>query len=77
MPFTNQLTAVFELPLTVAVNCWVPKLETVGATGETLTVTFEADGVTVIDADPDFVVSATEVAVTVTKAGFGTVAGAV
>src|SRR5260370_22298548 len=34
-----QLTAVFEFPVTVAVNCWVPAEATVAPVGEMLTET--------------------------------------
>jgi hypothetical protein len=71
------LTAVFEVPLTTALNCRLPKRGTVGEVGETMTVIFEEVPVTVIEPEPDFVESACEVAVTVTSAGFGTAAGAV
>ena len=75
-PFTCQVTAALELPVTVAVNCWVRKSETDAVAGSTETCTAELD-TTVTVAEPDLVVSAWEVAVTVTFAGLGTVAGAV
>ena len=77
VPFTSHVTAVLEVPFTTALNCFVPKSGTVGAPGETMTVMFDEDAVTVIEAEPDFVISAFEVAVTLTNAGFGTTAGAV
>jgi hypothetical protein len=76
-PFTSQVTDELGMPFTAAVNCWVPKLATFAALGDTLTVPAAVAAVTVTLADPDFVASACEIAVTVTVAGFGTVAGAV
>jgi hypothetical protein len=73
-PFTSQVTAVLAAPFIVAVNCCVPKFATVAAPGDTLTILMLA--VTVTVADPDFVESACEAAITVTAAGVGTVAGA-
>jgi hypothetical protein len=70
-PFTSQLTAVFETPVTVAANCWGWNNCTVVVTGET-----EMLSVTATEELADFVVSAALVAVTVTDAGLGTVAGA-
>jgi len=75
-PFTSQVTDELAAPFTIAVNCWVPKLATLAALGDTLTVPAAVAAVTVTLADPDFA-SASEVAVTLTVAGFGTVAGAV
>jgi len=76
MPSTCQMTAVLGAPFTDAVNCCVPKFVTVAALGATLTEV-DIQDVTVTVAGDDFVESACEVAVTVTCAGFGTVAGAV
>src|SRR4029077_18021137 len=76
MPSTCQVTAVLGAPFTNAVNCCVPKFATVAALGTTLTEVDIPD-VTITVAGEDFVESACEVAVTVTCAGFGTVAGAV
>ena len=74
-PFTLHLTPRFcESFCTVAVNCWViekPKLVEVGATDTLI------GAVTVMVAALLFVPSVTEVAVSVTAAGFGIVAGAV
>jgi hypothetical protein len=70
------VTAVFDDPVTLAVNCCVPKLATLAAPGDTTTATDDG-GVTVTAAVADFVVSAWEMAVTVTCAGVGTLAGAV
>jgi hypothetical protein len=39
IPFTDQLTAVFELPVTVAVNCCESPPWTLALLGETLTLT--------------------------------------
>ena len=62
---------VFE---TVAVNCFCRPTFTVAEVGEMLTATGKA---TVTMADADFDGSARDVAVTVTRAGVGRVAGAV
>lgn len=52
MPPTDHVTAVFELPLTVAVICcWVPR-KIVAVAGETLTVTVEVDGGAPLDGEP-------------------------
>src|SRR5579864_8710335 len=77
MPFTCQVTALFEEPLTLALNCCVPKSATVATLGDTVTVTDPDAAVTVTVAVADFALLASEVAVTVTCAGFGTNAGAV
>ena len=62
------------MPVTAAVNCcWAP-VTTCADVGETVTAT---GGMTVTVAVADLVLSATEVAVTVTCGGFGTVLGAV
>src|SRR5215469_4424645 len=68
VPFTCQVTAVFELPVTVAENCCVPKAGTFGAVGETTTVMLEGPGVSlmVTVAEPDFVGSFCETAMIVT-----------
>jgi len=62
-PLADQVTAVFELPLTVAVNCWVPLAESDAVLGVTETETTGALTVTVAEAD--LVVSVTLVALTV------------
>lgn len=59
---------------TVAVNCVVPPAATDALVGEIATDTGKA---MVTTADAAFVVSAFEVAVTVTVAGLGTAVGAV
>jgi len=70
-----QLTPLLPASfVTVAVNCWVPVTGTLAVAGETETA---MGGVMVIVAAADFVVSATETAVTVTCAGVGTADGAV
>jgi len=74
-PFTCQVTAVLEVFVTVAVNCCVAPVCTVGVSGPIVT-TIGGGGVTVTVAVSDFVLSATEVAFTVTVP-LGTVAGAV
>jgi len=73
-PLRLQVTAVFVVPVTVAVNCWVFPVTTCAVVGEMLTAT---GGRTVTVADAALVLSATEVAVTITCAGLGTVRGAV
>lgn len=62
------------VPVTVAVNAWVCVTITVADVGEIVTPTA---CVIVTVADADFVVSAADVAVTVTIGLAGTVAGAV
>ena len=74
VPETLQFTAVFVVPVTVAVNLWRPPVATFAEAGETETATGSTT-VTVVEAD--LLVSATEVAVTVTVGGIGTEAGAV
>ena len=74
MPLTLHATAVFEVPLTVAVNCCVFPASTWAFVGATVTFT---PGSNVTVADADFVPSAFEVAVTVTCGALGTAAGAV
>ena len=70
-----QLTPLLPASfVTVAVNCCVPVTGTLAVAGETETA---MGGVMVIVAAADFVVSATETAVTVTCAGVGTADGAV
>jgi hypothetical protein len=69
-----QVTLVFDVLLTVAVNSWVVPITTWAVDGETDT---EIGRIIVTDAVPDFVGSATEVAVINTSAGVGAVAGAV
>jgi hypothetical protein len=64
-------------PFMDAVNCCVPKSGTLAAAGVTLTEAEATAAVVVTVADPDFVLSACDVAVTVTCGGLGTVAGAV
>jgi hypothetical protein len=70
------VTAVLGDPFTDAVNCCVPKSGTVAALGDTITEPVALAVVIVTGADADFVLSACDVAVTVTCAGFGTVVGA-
>ncbi len=59
----DQVTAVLLLPLTLAVNCWVPPLNIEAEIGEMVTATTGALTVTVAKAD--FVGSAALVAFTV------------
>ena len=65
-----------SLYVPVAVNCWVSPAEKEGFAGVTAT-DFSAGTVTAIVAAPDFVASITEVEVSVTLAGLGTLEGAV
>ena len=44
-PFTSHVTEVFELPETVAENCWVAAVWTVAAVGATDTDTATVGGV--------------------------------
>jgi hypothetical protein len=61
LPDTLHETAVFDVPLTVAVNCWCPAGSNCAVVGETVTET----GATIVtEAVANFVGSATEVAVT-------------
>src|SRR6185369_9567385 len=61
-PVAVQVTAVFELPVTVAVNCWVPPGDSVALVGEMVTLT---PGWIVTCAVALLVVSAADVAFTV------------
>jgi len=74
LPARLHDTAVFVVPVTVAVNCICVPAVTRAVTGETLTAT---GGATVTTAEPDMAGSATEVAITVTCGEVGTLAGAV
>ncbi len=73
-PDTDQVTAVLLVFSTVAENDWVALTCKVAVEGATAT---EIAGSTVTLAEADLLMSACEVAVTVTVAGEGTVAGAV
>ena len=64
-PVADQVTAVLVVPVTVAVNCWVPPVCSDAEIGLTLTTMGGGGAVTVTVADADFVVSATLVALTV------------
>jgi hypothetical protein len=59
----DQFTAVLLLPLTLAVNCWVPPVSIEAEVGEMVTATTGA--VTVTVAEADLVESAALVAFTV------------
>ena len=76
-PETLKVTAVFVVPVTVAVNCSVPLGAALPDPGLRVTATGTAGAVTVTVDVADFVGSATLVARTVTVAGDGAVAGAV
>ena len=75
-PESVHVTAVLVVPVTVAVNCCCPLVITTADVGEMVTLIADADWMTTV-ADADLVGSATDVAVTVTIADVGTVAGAV
>ena len=60
----DQVTAVFVLPVTVAVNCCVPPVCNEADVGLRLTTTDGGGAMTVTVADADFVLSATLVALT-------------
>jgi hypothetical protein len=74
-PFTDQVTLVLADPVTVGVKGWVAETCTEALVGETDTDT--AAGVIVTVAEALLVESAALVAVMVTVAGEGTLAGAV
>jgi hypothetical protein len=63
-PLADQVTELFVLPVTVAVNCCVVPVCSDAEVGLMLTVTGGGGAVTVTVADADFVLSATLVAVT-------------
>jgi len=73
-PETLHDTAVFVVPVTVAVNFWLLPTITWALAGATVTAT---GGAIVTEALAVFVASAADVAVTVTTAGLGTAEGAV
>jgi len=74
IPFTVQLTPAFDVPLTVAVNCWVCETTTEALVGDSVT---ETPFIMVTEVEADFVESAALIALTVTVAGEGAVAGLV
>ena len=77
VPVTVQVTPLFAESLpTVAVKACVPFTVTLAVVSDNVTVMGAVVVVTVIVAEADFVVSATDVAFNVTVAGFGTAAGA-
>ena len=63
-PLDDQVTDVFVLPVTVAVNCCVPPVCSEADVGLMLTATGGGGAVTLTAAEADFAVSATLVAVT-------------
>ena len=73
-PARLQETLVLEVPVTVAVNCWLLPITTWTESGAMLT---ETVSLMVTVAWPDLVLSATEVAVIVTWFGEGATLGAV
>jgi hypothetical protein len=75
-PVIVQVTAVLEVPVTVTVNCWCPPVPICSDVGEIETAT-DVPELMVTVADPDFVGSDNNVAVTATMGGFGAWAGAV
>jgi len=64
-PVADHVTAVLELPETVTLNCWEAPSANDKVGGVIVTETPAWDVVTDTVADPDFVASATLVAVTV------------
>ncbi len=75
-PERLQVTAwLAAAGLTVAVNCCAPVIWSVAAVGETDTPV--GAGMSIIVAEADLLLSAAEVAVSVSVAGVGTFAGAV
>ncbi len=75
IPLTVQVTPVFDVPLTVAENCFVCKSCTDALEGRTVTMIGGGTTVTVALADTDE--STVLITDTVTEAGDGTTAGAV
>jgi hypothetical protein len=75
-PVNDQVTAVFAVPVTVAVNCWVPPPPSEADVGE-IDTEIAAGGFNVTVADANLVVSLVEVAVTVAVDVVVIVAGAV
>jgi hypothetical protein len=73
-PLKLQPTAEFAVPVTLAVNSWVPMVGTAALVGLILIRTTRAAIIATL-AEADFVGSATLVAVTVATAGEGTFAG--
>jgi hypothetical protein len=73
-PFTDQVTPVLVVFVTVAVNCWAPEVWTEALAGETET---DTAAITVAVAVAVWVESVVLVAATVTVGGEGWVAGAV
>src|SRR5271157_3531377 len=76
-PSTDQATAVLAVPVTVAANCTVAPANAQESVGATVTVAFTAGAVIVTIAEPEGLLSAELMALTVTTAGLGTEAGAV
>src|ERR1044071_6306074 len=74
-PSTDQVTAVFGVPVTLALNCFVKPICTVALAGVTVTMTGGGTSVIVASAGPG--AWATDVARRVTVAGLGNAAGAV
>jgi len=64
-PVVDHVTAVFDVPVTVAENCCVPPVRSEVDVGLMLTATTGGGAVTVTVAEADFVVSAMLVARTV------------
>ena len=72
-PLTLQVTAIFELPVTLALNCCVVPVAMESPLGLTITATTFT---TVTFTAADLVESAALTAVTVTPAGEGAIGGA-
>lgn len=75
-PVMVQVTAVLDVPVTATVNCWCPPVPIWTVVGEIETATAVPELMVTV-ADPDFVGSDSNVAVTATMGGFGARAGAV
>src|SRR5512140_2952818 len=77
IPLTFQVTAVFEVPVTVAEKGREPKVGTVTREPLPAMATLTEEPIRMVTvAVPDFVESARAVAVMVTAAGLGTIVGA-
>jgi hypothetical protein len=76
IPLTLHVTDVFEVPVTVAENCCCPPVARTTWLGDTVTETVAGEPMVSVEVALA-VTSASEIAVTVTVAGEGEVAGAV
>jgi hypothetical protein len=76
IPLTLHVTDLFEVPVTVAENCCCPPVASTTWLGDTVTETVAGEPMVRVELALA-VTSASEIAVTVTVAGEGAVAGAV